>query len=89
MISLEGKSDFTCRSEVVGSANFGYEEIVQLQSVEMKWWKLIDIRKHTSLVLILNVVRLSVQDCSSVIFANICMQRTWIRDLSFDMEKEV
>ena len=31
MISLEGKSDFTCRSEVVGSANFGYEEIVYIR----------------------------------------------------------
>ena len=39
------------------------------------------------LVLILNVVMLSVQDFSAVIFDNTCMERTWISASSFNTEK--
>ena len=35
------------------------------------------------LVLILNIARLSIEDCFSVIFDNICMERTWIKESSF------
>ena len=57
-------------------------------SVEMKWWywNILSILENI-LVLILNVVRLSVYDCFSVIFDNICMERTWIRESSFNIEK--
>ena len=37
---------------------------------------LINSRKQ---VLILNVVRLSVYDCFSFIFDNICIEKTWVR----------
>ena len=44
---------------------------------------------ENTLVLILNVVRLSVYDSFSVIFDNICMGRTWIWGSSSNMEKGV
>ena len=42
-------------------------------------------RKRRVHVLILYVVRLSVQDCFSVILDNICIEGTWIRESSFNM----
>ena len=76
-----GKSDFRCCSEVI------VEVLIWLwrNSVVAVCWNeavvvksLINSRKH-SLVLILNVVRLSVYDCFSLIFDNICMEKTWVR----------
>ena len=40
-------------------------------------------------MLILNVLRLSVQDCFSVILDNICIEGTWIRESSFNTKKGV
>ena len=42
------------------------------------------------LVLYTNFVRLSeffFKNCFSVVFGNICMERTWIRESSFNIEK--
>ena len=39
------------------------------------------------LVGISNVVRLFLYDCPSAIFDNTCMERTWIRESSFNLGK--
>ena len=55
----------------------------------MKWWLLKISSIATNIpVLILNVVRLSVKDCVSffLLFIN-CMEITWIRESSFNVEK--
>ena len=46
------------------------------------------VNSRNILILILNIARLSVWDCFSVIF-DVCMERAWTRKSSFNIEKRV